>query len=135
MIDEAEKAELHCHLDGLLCPAYVGAVQTKGFCSGVDAGELCRLYPVKNLEDWFRLGEYFAPFVHGNGELLLKVLRLYLKDLAVQNVRYAEIMLCSFLGMEDDACISSCRNIRMSQTVRPILMWVISGRSVVAGIA
>ena len=101
MIDQAEKAELHCHLDGLLCPAYVRAVQSRGFCSGLDLVEMQRLYPVKRLEEWFRLSGFLAPFVDGNGELLLEVLKLHLRDLVAQNVRYAEIMLCSFLGADD----------------------------------
>ncbi len=102
MTDQAEKAELHCHLDGLLCPTYIKAVQAKGFCSGLDLGKLQRLYPIRNLDEWSRLGEFLAPFVAGNGKLLLEVLRLHLKALAAQNVRYAEIMLCSFLRTADD---------------------------------
>ena len=69
-----------------------------GYCSGLNLGEMQRLYPVKNLEDWFRLDEFLAPFIDGNAELLLEVLKLYLRDLVAQNVTYAEIMLSSFLG-------------------------------------
>jgi len=103
MNDYAEKVELHCHLDGLLCPTYIQAVQADGFCPDLDLAELQGLYPVRNLKDWFRLSDFFEPFEQGNGELLLEVLKLYLKDLAAQNVKYAEIMLCSFLDKDDES--------------------------------
>ena len=132
MIDQAEKAELHCHLDGLLCPAYVRAVQTRGSCSGLDPVEMQRLYPVKHLEDWFRLGEFLAPFVDGNGELLLEILKLYLRDLAAQNVRYAEIMLCSFLGADDarmDRLMQAYQNVAAGiEGIEVCYIWAV-GRS------
>ncbi len=102
IIDRIEKVELHCHIDGLLCPSYVKTLQAKGFCNKLDLGQMQRLYPVKSLDDWFRLCEYLDPYVNNNGELLLKVLRLYLRDLALQNVKYSEITLSSFLFQYKD---------------------------------
>ncbi len=102
MTDQTEKAELHCHLDGLLCPAYIMAIQANGFCPELDVKEMRCLYPIRNHDEWLRLGEFLAPYVHGKGELLLEVLKLYLKDLVTQHVRYAEIMLSSFLDTDDE---------------------------------
>ena len=67
MTDQANKAELHCHLDGLLCPAYVKAIQVDGFCRALDLNQMQRLYPIRNREEWRRLGEFLAPYVEGNG--------------------------------------------------------------------
>lgn len=101
MTDKIEKAELHCHLDGIICPAYIMAIQANGFCPELDLKEMQRLYPIRNLDEWFRLNEFLAPHVEGKGDLFFEVLKLYVKDLASQNVRYAEIMLCSFLNTDD----------------------------------
>ncbi|MHC5037511.1 MAG: amidohydrolase family protein [Planctomycetota bacterium] len=100
--DPLEKVELHCHLDGLLSPPILEAVQAKGMCPELDLGKMRGLFPVTSLESWFRLGAFQAPFVNGNGELLLEILKLHLKDLVSQHVKYAEIMLCSFLGIEEE---------------------------------
>ncbi|MCZ6502213.1 MAG: hypothetical protein O6945_06845, partial [Gammaproteobacteria bacterium] len=100
--DNEPKAELHCHLDGLLSPSYVKAIQADGFCPDLDLEELGHFYPVKDIDAWFRLGRFYDPFQQGNGELLLEVLKLYLADLIAQNVRYVEIMLCSFIDLEDE---------------------------------
>lgn len=102
MTDQTEKAELHCHLDGLICPSYITAIQVHGFCPELDIEEMHRLYPIRNLDEWHRLHDFLAPHMQRKGELLLEVLKLYLRDLAKQNVRYAEIMLCSFLDWNDE---------------------------------
>jgi len=100
--DEPEKVELHCHLDGLLCPRYVEALQAEGFCRGLNLDQMRGFYPVTSLESWFRLGEFVTPFFGSNGDLFLEVFRLHLQDLVAQNVAYAEIMLCSFLFQYSD---------------------------------
>lgn len=132
MTDQVEKAELHCHLDGLLCPAYIMAIQAHGFCHELDLKEMQRLYPIKDIDDWFRLQEFLAPHVHGKGELLLEVLKLYLRDLAEQGVRYAEIMLCSFLDTNDeimDRLMQRYRNVAADLPEMEVgLLWAI-GRS------
>ena len=102
MTDKTEKAELHCHLDGLICPAYIMAIQAHGFCPELDLEEMHRLYPIRDIDEWHRLQEFLTPHVHGKGELLLEVLKLYLRDLAKQSVRYVEIMLCSFLDRNEE---------------------------------
>lgn len=101
-IDRVKKAELHCHIDGLLCPEYIRSVQEKGFCPGLNLREMERFYPVTNLSEWFRLGGFLSPHEQGRGDMLLEVLKLYLRDLVKQNVTYAEIMLCSFLDTGDE---------------------------------
>lgn len=102
LIEQMPKAELHCHLDGLLCPEYVQAIQKKGLCPNLDLGKMRRLYPVTNPEEWFRLAEFLHPHEQGKGELYLEVLKLHLNALAAQNVQYVEIMLCSFLPTPND---------------------------------
>ena len=100
--DNEPKAELHCHLDGLLCPSYIKVIQADGFCPDLNLEALGHFYPVEDIDAWFRLGRFYHPFQQGNGELLLEVLKLYLNDLMDQNVRYVEIMLCSFIDLEDE---------------------------------
>ena len=100
--DQEPKAELHCHLDGLLRPSYVRTIQAGGFCPDLNLKELSNYYPVTDIDAWFQLGRFYEPFQQGNGDLLLEVLKLYLHDLIAQNVSYVEIMLSSFFDLEDD---------------------------------
>lgn len=101
-IDQHPKAELHCHLDGLFCPAYIAHLQAKGFCSGLDLQKLKQLYPVESIQDWFHLRDFLAPFISRNGDLFLEVIKLHLSNLGKQNVKYAEIMLDSLLVFPDN---------------------------------
>lgn len=100
--DQADKAELHCHINGLLCPAYVEAVKALGYCPDLDIAAMKSLYPVQSLAQWDRLGEFLVPHERRNGELPLEVLKLHLNELVRQRVRYVEIMLDSFLTVEDE---------------------------------
>lgn len=99
---QIEKAELHCHLDGLICPRYVEALQARGMCRDLEVDRMRRLYPVTSLDSWSRLAEFAIPFFRDNGELFLALLRLHLRELAAQNVSYAEVMLSSFLFQYSD---------------------------------
>lgn len=92
-----QKAELHCHVDGLLCPKYLEKLHEKGKWKNIKIEELKKLYPVKDKKDWFSYMKYVDSYQSNNGELLLDVLKLYIKDLESQNVTYSEIMLSGFL--------------------------------------
>ncbi|MEW6711498.1 MAG: hypothetical protein AB1403_16875 [Candidatus Riflebacteria bacterium] len=112
LIEQANKAELHCHLDGLLCPEYIITAKAQGYCPELDIDSMRSHYPVTSLEGWLKLGEFLGPHVNGNGELLLQILRIHLQSLRLQNVRYAEIMLSCFLRLPEDQLFPLMRQYR-----------------------
>jgi adenosine deaminase len=106
------KAELHCHLGGLLCPAYLKSAQADGHCPDLSLSGLQGLYPVESLSDWSVLMEYLDPHEDRNPALFLHVLASHLNALALQNVQYAEIMLESFLMIEFDELVEWLKKYR-----------------------
>ena len=97
-----EKAELHCHVDGLLNPSILKDLQPRERYRTLIA-QLEELCPVKNFKDW---AESYCPriypLVSNKGELLLEILGQYLQNLKKQKVIYSEIMLSSFTFQYED---------------------------------
>jgi adenosine deaminase len=101
-IRRIKKAELHCHVDGLLNPAIAKELRPRSEYRALIA-QLAKVCPVKSFQDWSeKYGPQIYPLVSDKGELLLEVLKQYLRVLKAQNVIYSEIMLSSFTFQFDD---------------------------------
>jgi adenosine deaminase len=90
------KAELHCHVDGLINPQMLAGLNARA-----DMRQLARavapLCPIRDLRDWLEsYGPAVSRYISNNGLLLLEVLDQYLRLLTGHNVIYSEIMLSSF---------------------------------------
>jgi adenosine deaminase len=95
-ITETRKAELHCHVDGLIDDRMLEALHRTDAAFPVSPAQLKAVYPVTSLEDWGeRYGKLIYPVVHNRADTLLQVLKHHLGNLADQRVIYAEIMLSS----------------------------------------
>lgn len=96
VIQEVKKAELHCHVDGLLNPVLLKSLPATSEIHTL-VPKLAKICPVKNFQAW---AEQYCPVIYpvfeNRGELLLELLSRYLYTLLKQNVIYAEIMLSSF---------------------------------------
>ncbi|MBN2007292.1 MAG: hypothetical protein JXA21_28335 [Anaerolineae bacterium] len=86
------KAELHCHLDGILDPAIARAICEEDPTCPVDVTALENAYPIQSIEKFFEWFKYVVPI-----ESQLRYLGLlavqHIARLKRQNVRYAEWML------------------------------------------
>ena len=101
-IRSIKKAELHCHVDGLLNPNILKDLQPKDKYQTLIA-QLDKLCPVKDFKDWSEnYGPQVYQLVSNKGELLLEILGQYLRNLKQQNVIYSEIMLSSFTFQYED---------------------------------
>jgi hypothetical protein len=87
-IGAVRKAELHCHVDGLLNPKILDRLGDNGPARELRPA-LLRLCPVQDLRSW---AEEYCPTVSAvltnRGEFLLDVLAEYLRSLKRQNVVY-----------------------------------------------
>jgi adenosine deaminase len=102
MTEPLKKAELHCHLGGILSPDYGRRIKKQGFPTNLDPDQLASYFPITNREEWFKMGTYLDPFQHNQGLFLKEILKLYCEDLIGMNVTYAEIMLTHILFEEKD---------------------------------
>jgi adenosine deaminase len=98
-----EKAELHCHMDGVLDPAMLQGLREQGIDLGLAPEALAALYPIASKAAW--LQDYcalVAPCLQPKPERLLLLLEQHLYRLRAQHVRYAEIMLNGLLFADPD---------------------------------
>jgi adenosine deaminase len=97
------KAELHCHIDGLLDPAMIEQLAAGGESLGVDAGELDAVYPIRSVDDWLMK---YAPLADRASRpldrWLPRFLELHVARLRAQNVVYAEIFVSGLLSARAD---------------------------------
>jgi adenosine deaminase len=92
------KAELHCHIDGLLDPAMLGELAT-----AVDAAELAAVYPIRSIDDW--RSKYMPLADRASRPLdrwLPRFFELHIARLRAQHVVYAEIFVSGLLFARDD---------------------------------
>jgi len=98
------KAELHCHLDGIVDLAMLQELQRQGVSLPLTAEALQAAYPVQNFDDfinWFNI----ASVIEGDLENFKPILAQHIERLKAQNVVYAEIMLGSSELPRDDALL------------------------------
>ncbi len=86
------KAELHCHLDGVIDPPMLREMRRRGYPLLVEPETLQAAYPVRTFEEfiqWFKVGNASE----GDVDNYRPVLEVQLERLKAQNVVYAEFML------------------------------------------
>ncbi|CAA9218649.1 MAG: Adenosine deaminase [uncultured Chloroflexi bacterium] len=95
-IDVADipKAELHCHLDGILDPAMLRELREEGIDLSVDEGALEAAYPVRDFESFFAWGASHAS-LDGRLDLYQHIARHHIQRLRAQTVVYAELFVAS----------------------------------------
>jgi len=110
------KAELHCHIDGIVDPAMLREAQRLGYALPLTPETLAAALPVRSFDgftQWFAV----ADPLEKNTENLRPILALHLERLKAQNVRYAEIMLgTSELPKDDGALVEKFRAFRDNVT-------------------
>jgi adenosine deaminase len=88
------KAELHCHLDGMLDRAMVRDIRRDDPTFPIGPREFERAYPVQDLESFWNWWNFIDPIEGGLGHFY-PILGRYIERLKTQNVRYSEIMVAS----------------------------------------
>jgi adenosine deaminase len=92
-----EKAELHCHIDGLLDAAMVQALRDEGRDLGLPCDALAAVCPVDSAAGWERYRELVEPYLQPHGQRLAWLLAHHLRRLVAQRVGYAEIFVSGML--------------------------------------
>lgn len=88
------KAELHCHLDGILSPAMARTIRQEDPKFPIAPENFAPYYPITDVESFFHWWGVLAPI----DKQLIKffpILAQHIKALKAQNVRYAEMMIGS----------------------------------------
>ncbi len=88
------KAELHCHLDGVLDPTMLWDIRRADPAFPIDPREFERAYPVRDLESFWNWWRFIDP-IEGELDHFYPILGRYIERLKAQNVRYSEIMIAS----------------------------------------
>ncbi|HEY2409226.1 MAG TPA: hypothetical protein VGI10_24645 [Polyangiaceae bacterium] len=102
-ITRAQKAELHCHLDGILDPAMLRALGSDDPACEEQARRLAGVFPVRSVEQW--AGGYHQVATEFLSPLELRLPLVALAQVArwqAQQVRYAELFVSSMLGAISD---------------------------------
>jgi len=86
------KAELHCHVDGVLNPTIARAICEKDPTCPVNITALENAYPIQSMGKFFKWFEYVAP-IESQLTYLGLLAQQHIAQLKAQNVRYAEWML------------------------------------------
>jgi adenosine deaminase len=115
-IAQLEKAELHCHIDGLLDPPMLDELLADGHDFGLSAAALRARYPFDSIDAWDR--DYCAliePHIQPRAERLPLMLERHVRRLKEQRVVYAEIFVSGLLfprGDDMGALLELFREIR-----------------------
>lgn len=88
------KAELHCHIDGLLDPAMLDELVRDGEPLAIDPTALGTHHPVRSVDQWLHgYGSLVDPATHPRDRWLPRILELHLARLRTQNVVYSDLAL------------------------------------------
>ncbi len=108
-INGTPKAELHCHLIGVIDPEILSIIKRNGYEILVDPGELMKLYPVKTKEDFSNWMSVIKPYQNKALSFLLPILSLHVERLVRQNVMYAELMISpAMFTQHTDSMLKEC---------------------------
>lgn len=88
------KAELHCHLDGILDRAMVRDIRRDDPTFPIDSREFERAYPVQDLESFWHWWNFIDP-IEGELGYFYPILGRYIERLKAQNVCYSEVMIAA----------------------------------------
>lgn len=88
------KAELHCHLDGILDPAMVRDIRRSDPTFPIDPADFECAYPVEDIEQFFRWWDFIDP-IEGRLAYFFPILERYIEQLKSQHVVYAEVLVAS----------------------------------------
>ncbi len=88
------KAELHCHLDGILSPAMARAIRRDDPAFPIAPEDFAPYYPVADFESFWRWWRAVAP-ISGHLTRFFPILAQHIAALKTQNARYAEILIGS----------------------------------------
>ena len=97
------KAELHCHIDGLLSPRLLRRMAQQGHAIGAHADRLAAIHPVDGVAAWVErymplVNELFTP----KDVWLPIILTYHLEELIAQHTVYAEIFVSNLLFARPD---------------------------------
>jgi adenosine deaminase len=87
------KAELHCHLLGVIDPLLLSQIQSSGGTVLVEPCVLRMAYPVSSLASFTRWLQVLKPYQAASVELMRPILAAHIANLIAQRVVYTEIML------------------------------------------
>jgi adenosine deaminase len=117
---DVEKAELHCHIDGLVDPAMLDELSADGHDFGLTAEALRQRYPF-NAETWGRdYFDFLAPYLRPRAERYGLVLERHIRRLKQQRVIYAEIFVSGLLAEYGDdlgALVALFRDLKRRATL------------------
>jgi adenosine deaminase len=86
------KAELHCHLDGILDRTMLRDIRRDDPGFPIDPHEFEQAYPVHDLKSFWNWWRFIDP-IEGELDNFRPILGQHIARLKAQNVRYAEVML------------------------------------------
>jgi len=87
------KAELHCHLLGVIHPALLNDIRRDGGSVLVEPSTLAAAYPIRDIGSFTRWVEILRPYQAGAMDALRPVLAAHISNLIAQGVVYSEIMI------------------------------------------
>jgi len=97
------KAELHCHLGGVLDPAMVRDLEAAGQGLGIDPAALDACYPVRSITDFVDVYSAFIDrFLRPRDVRLLPLVVQQVRRWNQQNATYAELFISDLLLARDD---------------------------------
>lgn len=102
-VRSSRKAELHCHIDGLLDLAMFDELAGGGELLAIDRAALAAHYPVRSVDQWWDgYRTLVEPAIMPTDRWLPRMLELHLARLRAQHVVYAEIMVSGLLFARSD---------------------------------
>jgi adenosine deaminase len=96
------KAELHCHLDGVLSPAMARAIRRDDPAFPVTPEDFAPYYPIEDMESFFNWWKALNP-INRQLPYFFPILAQHIATLKAQNTRYAEMMIASSFIPDDIA--------------------------------
>ncbi len=88
------KAELHCHLDGILDPAMAWDIHRNDPAFLINPAEFERAYPITDIKSFFKWWDFIEP-IAGKLAHFSPILGRHIARLKAQRVVYAEVMIAA----------------------------------------
>ena len=88
------KAELHCHLDGILDPAMARDIHQDDPAFLINPARFEQAYPITDIESFFKWWDFIEP-IEGELAHFYPILGRHIKRLKAQRVLYTEVMIAA----------------------------------------